>query len=35
MLAPVKNNIREFGFPGFIAGMFTKNISKLERWTQK
>jgi hypothetical protein len=28
----VKNKIVEFGFPKFIAGIFTRNIHKLERW---
>jgi hypothetical protein len=28
----VKGKLKEFGFPGFIAGLFTKNIPKLERW---
>ena len=28
----VKNKIKEFGFPGFIAGFFTKGIPKLKRW---
>lgn len=28
----VKEKIKEFGFPGFLAGLFTKNIPKLERW---
>lgn len=28
----VKNKLREFGFPGFLAGLFTRNIHKLERW---
>jgi putative zinc ribbon protein len=28
----VKGKLKEFGFPGFIAGMFTKGIPKLERW---
>ncbi len=28
----VKEKIKEFGLPGFLAGMFTKNIPKLERW---
>ncbi len=28
----VKNKLKEFGFPGFIAGFFTKGIPKLERW---
>jgi hypothetical protein len=28
----VKMKIKEFGFPGFLAGLFTKGIPKLERW---
>lgn len=28
----VKDKIKEFGFPGFLAGLFTKGIPKLERW---
>ncbi|MBI3195291.1 MAG: zinc ribbon domain-containing protein [Ignavibacteriae bacterium] len=28
----VKGKLKEFGFPGFLAGLFTKNIPKLERW---
>jgi hypothetical protein len=28
----VKGKLREFGFPGFLAGVFTRNIPKLERW---
>jgi hypothetical protein len=28
----VKGKLKEFGFPGFIAGFFTKGIPKLERW---
>ncbi len=28
----VKGKLKEYGFPGFIAGLFTKNIPKLERW---
>ena len=28
----VKGKLKEFGFPGFIAGFFTKGILKLERW---
>ena len=32
MQALVKGKLKEFGFPGFIAGMFTKGIPKLERW---
>lgn len=32
MQAFVKGKLKEMGFPGFIAGFFTKNIPKLERW---
>jgi Putative zinc ribbon domain len=32
MQALVKDKIKEMGFPGFLAGFFTKNIPKLERW---
>ena len=35
MKALVKGKLKEFGFPGFIAGMFTKGIPKLERWKNK
>ena len=28
----VKEKLKEMGFPGFIAGFFTKGIPKLERW---
>ncbi|MCJ7467241.1 MAG: zinc ribbon domain-containing protein [Maribacter sp.] len=28
----VKGKLKEFGFPGFMAGFFTKGIPKLERW---
>ncbi len=28
----VKSKLKEFGFPGFLAGFFTMNIPKLERW---
>lgn len=28
----VKDKIKEFGFPGFMAAWFTKGIPKLERW---
>lgn len=31
----VKEKLKEFGFPGFLAGMFTKGIPKLERWKNK
>lgn len=30
----VKGKIKEAGFPGFIAGFFTKKIPKLERWNK-
>ena len=35
MQALVKGKLKEFGFPGFLAGLFTKNIPKLERWKNK
>jgi hypothetical protein len=28
----VKGIMKGMGFPGFIAGFFTKNLPKLERW---
>lgn len=28
----VKQKIVEFGMPKFMAGLFTRNIHKLERW---
>jgi hypothetical protein len=28
----VKGKLIEMGFPGFLAGFFTKGIPKLERW---
>lgn len=28
----VKDKLQSMGFPGFIAGLFTKGIPKLERW---
>lgn len=28
----VKGKMKKIGFPGFIAGFFTKRIPKLERW---
>lgn len=31
----VKGKLKEFGFPGFIAGWFTKGIPNLERWKNK
>ena len=27
-----KRKLKEMGFPGFLAGFFTKSIPKLERW---
>ena len=30
----VKGKLKEFGFPGFIAGFFTRGIPKLARWRQ-
>ena len=33
MQALVKDQMKKMGFLGFLAGMFTKNIPKLERWT--
>ncbi len=32
MQAFVKEKLKEFGFPGFLAGVFTRNIPRLERW---
>ena len=29
----VREKLREFGFPGFIAGLFTRRIPSLRRWT--
>ncbi len=29
-----KEKMKEMGFPGFIAGFFTKGIPKLKRWTK-
>ena len=30
----VKGKMKEMGFPGFLAGLFTKGIPKLKRWTK-
>ncbi|USN53109.1 MAG: zinc ribbon domain-containing protein [Candidatus Nomurabacteria bacterium] len=30
----VKGKMKEMGFPGFMAGFFTRGIPKLERWKQ-
>lgn len=35
MQAFVKGKMKEMGFPGFLAGFFTKGIPKLKRWTKK
>ncbi|RXQ88824.1 hypothetical protein EO244_14940 [Ancylomarina salipaludis] len=32
MQAFCKGKLKEMGYPGFIAGFFTKGIPKLERW---
>jgi hypothetical protein len=29
-----KNKLKEMGFPGFLAGFFTKGIPKLKRWSK-
>jgi hypothetical protein len=28
----VKGKMKEMGFPGFMTGLFTRRIPKLERW---
>lgn len=28
----VKGKMKEMGFPGFLAGLFTKDIPNLQRW---
>ncbi len=28
----VKGKLQEMGYPGFLAGLFTKNIPQLKRW---
>lgn len=30
----VKGKLKEFGFPGFVAGLFARGVPKLERWRQ-
>jgi hypothetical protein len=32
MQALVKGKLKEIGFPGFIAGWFSKSVPRLERW---
>ena len=34
MKALVKGKLQEMGFPGILAGFFTKGISKLDRWNK-
>ena len=31
----VKGKLKEFGIPGFLSWVFTRNIPKLERWQAK
>jgi len=31
----VKGKLAEFGFPGFVAAFFARNIPALERWKSK
>ena len=33
MQALVRGKLKEFGFPGFVAGFFTKKIPRLRRWS--
>ena len=30
----VTGKLKDMGFPGFIAGLFSKSIPKLARWTK-
>jgi Putative zinc ribbon domain len=30
----VKDKLKEAGFPGFLAGLFTRGIPKLQRWSK-
>lgn len=32
MKVRVKGKLKEFGIPGFLTGLFTFNMHKLERW---
>lgn len=34
MQAFCKNKMKEMGFPGFLAGFFTKGIPNLKRWAK-
>lgn len=31
----VKSKLKEVGYPGFVAGLFTRKILKLERWSKR
>lgn len=31
----VKEKMKEMGFPSFLAGLFSKGIPKLKRWSNK
>src|SRR5436309_3090134 len=31
----VRAKLREFGIPGFLSWIFTRNIPKLKRWNQR
>jgi hypothetical protein len=31
----VNGKLKEVGFPGFVAGLFTRRILKLERWSKR
>lgn len=31
----VRGKLREFGIPGFLCGLFTRGIPRLERWREK
>lgn len=33
MQEPVRGKLKEMGFPGFVAGFFTRGIPRLERWS--
>jgi hypothetical protein len=34
MQALVKGKLKDMGFPGFLAGMFSSNVPRLGRWTK-
>lgn len=35
MQAFVKEKLKSMGFPGFLAGIFTKGIPRLKRWSNQ